>query len=221
MGCTERRVAQVIAIVDYGAGNLRSVCLAFSRIGVSAVVTDDPQEILRAAGVVLPGVGAFADAMTSLTNRGLVPALRRYAACGRPFLGICLGMQALFDRSEEGTGTPGLGLIPGTVRRLPDVGLKVPHMGWNSLAFPRAHPLTAGLPDEPYVYFVHSYACFAQEDADVLAVTEYGVPFHAAMARGNVMGVQFHPEKSGTVGEQMLRRFAAMTADGEGAPACM
>lgn len=211
----------MIAIVDYGAGNLRSVCLAFERIGVSTVVTDDPQVILRSSGVVLPGVGAFADAMASLTNRGLVPAIRRYAACGRPFLGICLGMQALFDRSEEGAGSAGLGLIPGTVRRLPDCGLKVPHMGWNSLRFPRAHPLTAGLPAEPYVYFVHSYACFAAEEADVLAVTEYGVPFHAAVARGNVMGVQFHPEKSGTVGEHMLRRFAAMVADGEEGRVCM
>ena len=205
----------MIAIIDYGAGNLRSVELAFHRIGVPAKATGDAAEIMAAAGVVLPGVGAFADAMGALEKRGLTPVIRDYAASGRPLLGICLGMQALLDGSEEGPGVPGLGLIPGRVIRLPERGLKIPHIGWNSLRAVKKSPLFSGLPEEPYAYFVHSFACEAALPEDVLAVTEYGVPFHSAVQRGNVMGLQFHPEKSGRDGERMLRNFAAMTEETE------
>ena len=211
--------AGTIAIIDYGAGNLRSVELAFARLGVEAVVTARAADILAADGVILPGVGAFADAMTAMRRSGLIPAMREAAASGRPFLGICLGMQVLLDGSEEGPGVEGLGLIPGRVRRLPDCGLKIPHMGWNSFTVQQDSALTAGLPAVPYAYFVHSYACWADDPADVLAVTDYGVPFHSAVQRGSVMGVQFHPEKSGADGACLLRNFAAL-AD-KGAAACM
>ena len=188
----------MIAILDYGAGNLRSVQLAFARMGLSAQPTRDPAVVERASGVILPGVGAFADAMQALNASGLVPAIRQTVEAGKPFLGICLGMQALFEQSEEGPGVPGLGLLPGKVALLPDRGLKIPHMGWNSLRICQPDsPLVQGLPDEPYMYFVHSYACQAARPEDVLATSTYGVEFHAAVQRGNVMGVQFHPEKSG------------------------
>ena len=201
----------MIAIIDYQAGNLRSVELAFARLGVPALVTGDPAAIAAADGAVLPGVGAFAEAMGAMNRSGLIPAIRAFAASGRPFLGICLGMQALFDGSEEGTGVAGLSLIPGRVRRLPDCGLKIPHMGWNSLRPVKDSPLTAGMPADTYAYFVHSFACEAEGEEDVLAVTEYGVPFHSMVQRGAVMGVQFHPEKSGADGQRILRNFAAMT----------
>ncbi len=206
----------LIAVIDYGAGNLRSVELAFRRIGVPAKATGDAEDILAASGVILPGVGAFADAMGALESRGLISVIQEYAASGRPMLGICLGMQALLDGSEEGPGVAGLGLIPGRVVRLPDCGLKIPHIGWNSLRAAKRHPLLAGLPDEPYAYFVHSYACAAADPADVLTVTEYGAPFHSAVQKGNVMGVQFHPEKSGRDGERILRNFAAMANETSG-----
>ena len=200
----------MIAVVDYGAGNLRSVDLALARLGAEAVITRDPDVMAGADGLILPGVGAFADAMAALENSGVVPALYAFAQSGRPFLGICLGMQALFDGSEEGAGVAGLGLIPGMVRRLPDCGLKIPHMGWNSLRPQKPSPLLEGLPEEPYVYFVHSYACEAQRLEDVLTTTEYGRPFHSAVQRGNVMGMQFHPEKSGDVGQKLLANFVEM-----------
>ena len=188
----------MIAIIDYQAGNLRSVELAV---------------IAAADGAVLPGVGAFGDAMDALRRSGLIPAIRAFVGSGRPFLGICLGMQALFDESEEGRGTRGLGLIPGQVRRLPDCGLKIPHIGWNSLVPQKKSPLLGGLDQggEIYAYFVHSYACCPDGEEDVLTVTEYGIPFASAVERGNVMGVQFHPEKSGDDGQRMLSNFAAMT----------
>ena len=200
----------MIAVVDYGAGNLRSVDLALARLGAEAVITRDPDVMAGADGLILPGVGAFADAMAALENSGVVPALYAFAESGRPFLGICLGMQALFDGSEEGPGIRGLGLIPGQVRRLPDCGLKIPHMGWNSLTPAKESLLLDGLPADPYVYFVHSYACRASDPADVLAVTDYGVPFHAAVQRGNILGFQFHPEKSGDVGQTMLENFVKL-----------
>ncbi len=204
----------MIAVVDYGAGNLRSVELAFARLGETVSITRDPAVISEADGVILPGVGAFPDAMAAMRRSGVIPALYDAAESGRPFLGICLGMQALFDGSEEGDGARGLGLVPGMVRRLPSCGLKIPHMGWNSLIPSKDSPLLDGLPDEPYVYFVHSYACAADNPADVLATTRYGVEFHAAVQRGNVIGMQFHPEKSGAVGEKLLRNFIALTRKG-------
>ncbi len=199
-----------IAILDYGAGNLRSVELAFARLGVPTVVTNNADVAMQADGLVLPGVGAFADAMNALKQSGLIPALVHAKETGKPLLGICLGMQALFEGSEEGEGVEGLGFVKGFVRRLPDnQGLKIPHMGWNDIRAEKESPLLCDLPDEPYVYFVHSYACFADDAADVLTTTEYGVRFCSSVQRGNVFGTQFHPEKSGRVGEQMLKNFAA------------
>ena len=200
----------MIAIVDYGAGNLRSVELALARLGVHTRVTADPDMLALADGLILPGVGAFSDAMAALGRSGTIPAGLEAVGAGRPLLGICLGMQLLLDGSEEGPGVPGLGLIPGEVRRLPGCGLKIPHMGWNSLTPAKPSPLFKGLPEEPYVYFVHSYACKAADPADVLAVTDYGVPFHAAVQRGRILGFQFHPEKSGDVGQKLLANFVEM-----------
>lgn len=200
----------MIAIVDYGAGNLRSVELAFARLGVHTQVTADPDMLALADGLILPGVGAFSDAMAALHRSGAVPAVLEAVRSGRPLLGICLGMQMLLDGSEEGPGVSGLGLIPGMVRRLPDCGLKIPHMGWNNLIPAKSSPLLAGLPGEPYVYFVHSFACQTADPADVLAVTEYGVPFHAAVQRERVLGFQFHPEKSGDVGQRLLANFVEL-----------
>ncbi len=206
----------MIAILDYGAGNLRSVELALARLGADTVVTGDAAVAMQADGLILPGVGAFADAMTALQNSGLIPVLRDAKESGKPLLGICLGMQAQFEGSEEGAGVKGLGFIPGFVRRLPDAaGLKIPHMGWNDIAAAKDSVLLEGLPDEPYVYFVHSYACFAADPADVLTTTEYGIPFCSAVQKGNVFGTQFHPEKSGKVGEQMLRNFVNFVEKGE------
>lgn len=198
----------MIAILDYGAGNLRSVELAFARLGVETVVTGDAAVAMAADGLVLPGVGAFADAMTALRKSGLIPALEHARDSGQPLLGICLGMQALFNGSEEGEGVEGLGFVPGFVRRLPDTaGLKIPHMGWNDIRGEKESPLLDDLPDEPYVYFVHSYACFASDPADVLTTTDYGIRFCSAVQKGHIFGTQFHPEKSGKVGEQMLKNF--------------
>lgn len=205
----------MIAVLDYGAGNLRSVELGLARAGADTVITRDPAVMAAADGLVLPGVGAFADAMAALCASGIVQPLKDLVAAGKPLLGICLGMQALFETSEEGPGVAGLGLIPGHVRRLPDCGLKIPHMGWNSITPQKNSPLLGGLPTEPYVYFVHSYACFASEEADVLATAEYGVSFHAAVQRGNIIGMQFHPEKSGGVGQQILKNFVTLTKGGE------
>jgi glutamine amidotransferase len=168
--------------------------------------------IEEADGVILPGVGAFADAMHALERSGLIPSIIKTAESGKPLLGICLGMQALLAGSEEGTGVSGLGLIPGYVRRFPDCGLKIPHIGWNSLDIVKKSPLFSGLPSDAYTYFVHSFACMADNEDDVLAVTQYGVPFHSAIQRGNVMGVQFHPEKSGRVGQIIIKNFAAMSS---------
>lgn len=205
----------MIAILDYGAGNLRSVQLAFDRLGADTFITGDADEAMAADGLVLPGVGAFADAMTALENSGLIPALEHARQTEKPLLGICLGMQALFDGSEEGEGVKGLGFIPGFVRRLPETaGLKIPHMGWNDIRPEKDSALLRDLPADAYVYFVHSYACFADDPDDVLTTTEYGVRFCSAVQRGNIFGTQFHPEKSGRVGEQMLKNFLTVVEKG-------
>lgn len=201
----------MIAIVDYGMGNLRSVQKAFEYLGVCAVVTDDPLFINRAERVVLPGVGAFQDAMERLRRTQLDRAVLESAAAGKPLLGICLGMQMMFAYSEENGCHQGLGLFPGTVTRLQTKGLKVPHMGWNTLQT-RACPLfDGGL--EPYVYFVHSYCMADVSEQWTAATCTYGQTFTAAICRDNVMATQFHPEKSGMVGLEMLRRFAAWSPD--------
>ena len=205
----------MIAIIDYGAGNLQSVEKALRHIGCECQVADRPQALSTAEGAVLPGVGAFGEAMSALRARGLEPAIREYTASGRPFLGICLGLQVLFESSEESPGALGLGLLPGKVLRLPgDQGLKIPHMGWNSLEIKRPGWLLEGLEPEPYLYFVHSYYLQAQEQA-VTATAEYGAEIHAAVEAGNLAACQFHPEKSGETGLRILRNFARRVRENE------
>ena len=196
-----------IAIVDYGAGNIRSVERGLAYVGTPGQITSDPGEIEAADAIVLPGVGAFEACMRRVAP--LQDVLVERIAAGVPFLGICLGMQMLYEASEEGGLVPGLGLVPGRVTRF-DGDLKVPHMGWNSLAVRREHPLLAGVPDGSYVYFVHSYR--AGVNANTVASTDYGGAFAAIAANdaGNAVGTQFHPEKSGVIGLRMLKNFAAM-----------
>jgi imidazole glycerol-phosphate synthase subunit HisH len=203
----------VIAIIDYGVGNLRSVEKAFHFIGSEAVVTSDKQTVLNADAVVLPGVGAFADAMESLERVGMVDVVKTVISQNKPFLGICLGMQLLFDYSEEGKGrVEGLGIFKGAIKLLPvsDMGLKVPHMGWNLLNIRQDSPLFKNLPQNPYVYFVHSYYLDAQDKDIVIGTTNYGIDFDVAVCRGNIYATQFHPEKSGEVGLGILRNFAKL-----------
>ena len=196
----------MIAIIDYGMGNLRSVQKAFERLGFEAVITDDAAAVAAADRVVLPGVGAFGDAMKRLRETGLDRAFLTAAEDGKPVLGICLGMQMMFERSEENGLHEGLGLFPGAITRLEGHGLKIPHMGWNTLKTRDCPLFDAG--ENPCVYFVHSY-CAAEVSADFTAATcDYGQVFTAAVCRGNVMATQFHPEKSGDAGLSMLRRFA-------------
>jgi len=195
----------VIAIIDYGMGNLHSVSKAVERLGCEARVTSDPREILAADGAILPGVGAFGDAMANLRETGLVDTVKEYAASGRPFLGICLGMQLLFTESEEHGTHRGLDLLPGRVVRFQG-DYKVPHMGWNELTFKQESPLFEGV--EPgHVYFVHSYHALPERESDLLAVTDYYQPVTAIVGRGSVYGMQFHPEKSGELGMALLRKF--------------
>ncbi len=196
----------MIAIVDYGMGNLRSVQKAFEYLGFQADITDDACVIASASHVVLPGVGAFADAMARLRATGLDQAVLNAAAAGKRVLGICLGMQMMFEHSEENGCFDGLGLFPGTITRLEDHGLKIPHMGWNTLKTRTCPLFDEG--EDSCVYFVHSYCMADVSDEWTAATCEYGQTFTAAICRGNVMATQFHPEKSGEVGLKMLRRFA-------------
>lgn len=196
----------MIAIVDYGMGNLHSVSKAVERLGRAVSVTSSREEILAADGVILPGVGAFGDAMSNLRETGLDTVVRESAASGQPLLGICLGMQLLFSESEEHGKHEGLGLLPGRVVRFQG-DYKVPHMGWNELIFKQPeHPLFEGL-TPGHVYFVHSYHALPEREADLLATTDYHQPVTAIVGRGNVSGMQFHPEKSGDLGIALLRRF--------------
>lgn len=206
----------MIAIVDYGMGNLRSAQKGFEKAGFEAVVTDDPAVIERADRVVLPGVGAYRDCYEELVSRGLVEPVKRAARSGRPFLGICVGLQLLFESSEEGDCKEGLGIFPGRVVRFPDAsqtGLKVPHMGWNQLrpVADRSCKLLDGLSKNPYTYFVHSYYAVPENPEIVLATCEYGVEFPAMVGRDNVYAVQFHPEKSQSDGLEILRAFGRLT----------
>lgn len=196
-----------IAIVDYGLGNLHSVSKAIERLGFEGRVTADKDEILAADGVLLPGVGAFGDAMEHLRSSGLDAVMKQAAASGRPLLGICLGMQLLFDEGEEHGIHQGLGLLPGRVVRFAGGTYKVPHMGWNRLEFLQPeHPLLRGL-EEGHVYFVHSYYAQAQRPGDLIAVADYHQPVAAIVGRDNVLGMQFHPEKSGELGMRLLDHF--------------
>ncbi len=198
----------MIAIIDYDAGNIQSVVNALNALGLDNKVTGDPEEIRRADRVILPGVGAFGDAMNKLRERGLIEVIREVAQT-KPFLGICLGLQLMFESSEEAPGVSGLGLLPGTVVKIPEGGgRKIPHIGWNDLTFPKESRLFRKVPEGSYVYFVHSYYLKAGNPDDVAATTEYGPVIHAAVEHDNIFACQFHPEKSGDVGSQILKNFA-------------
>lgn len=201
----------MIVILDYRAGNLRSVARALESVGVAPVITDDPAIIAQADGLVVPGQGSAVDAMKNLTRLGLVEPLRQFVKSGRPFLGVCLGEQIIFEASEEGPGVDCLGLVPGKVRRLPG-GQKVPHIGWNSVKIVRQHPLLEGVPDNAYFYFVHSFYVDPADPADTVGVTDYGVSFASIVSHGNVFATQFHPEKSSEIGLRIYRNFARLCA---------
>lgn len=206
----------MIAIVDYKMGNLRSVQKGFEHAGVAdAVVTDDPSVVERADGIVLPGVGAFRDAAANLRESGCEEMLLRRVAAGVPFLGICLGLQLLADVGYEDGEWQGLGLVPGTCERLPG-GVKVPHIGWNTVEYPRSSALFDGIPESTAFYFVHSYRLVPSDDEAIVGSTEYGVRFAAAVQADNVFAVQFHPEKSSTMGLKLLSNFDRI-AHGAGA----
>jgi glutamine amidotransferase len=201
----------MIAIIDYGMGNLRSVQKAFEAVGHPAEITSDPERLRAASRVILPGVGAFADAAAELRRTGLGDAFREAVVAGKPCLGVCLGLQLLFELSEEDGLHEGLGLLPGRVVRFrPAPGLKIPHMGWNTLRILRSAPIFAGLPPEPSVYFVHSYHAQPSRSEDVAAESDHPDPFPAVVWRDNLMACQFHPEKSQKLGLAMYANFAVL-----------
>ena len=198
----------MVAIIDYDAGNIKSVENAVRFLGHEVIVTSNAEEILSADHIILPGVGAFGDAMKRLNKAGLEETIRQAVDREIPFLGICLGLQLIFEESEESPGVKGLGLLPGRIRRIPEGGgRKVPQIGWNDLSFPRSSRLFAGIPEGSYVYFVHSYYLEAGDPADVAARTEYGVSIDAAVEHGRLFACQFHPEKSERIGMQILENF--------------
>ena len=201
----------MITILDYGVGNLRSGEKALQYIGEETQMTADPAQVRQAEKLLLPGVGNFGEAMQRLREKELEPAIAEAVASGTPLLGICPGMQMLFEESEESPGVPGLGLLKGKVCRIPDApDRKVPHMGWNSLHLQHEGRLFAGIPEDSYVYFIHSYYLQADDEFIVKATAEYGVTIHASVEQGAVFGMQYHPEKSAEAGLQMLRNFAAI-----------
>ena len=200
----------MITIVDYGAGNLRSVVNAISRLGYQARVVDSPDQVMSARAVILPGVGAAADTMANLSKSGLDGAIKRFIAEGKPFLGVCIGLQVLFSGTEEGGWHQCLGVIPGAVRKFAP-GLKVPHMGWNQVKQKVSHPIFEGVPDEANFYFVHSYYVEPEDSSLVIGQTEYGVPFCSVVASGNLAATQFHPEKSGEAGLKVYDNFIRVT----------
>ena len=201
----------MIAIIDYDAGNLKSVEKALLSLGQEVLVTRERSELLSADKVILPGVGNFGDAMEKLKAYGLVDVIKEIVQQEKPFLGICLGLQLLFERSEEAPGVEGLGILKGEIVRIPDTpGLKIPHIGWNSLTLQNDGRLFRGVEGEPYVYFVHSYYLKAEDPQIVKATTEYGTLIHASVEKGNVFACQFHPEKSSQVGLKLLKNFAEL-----------
>ena len=201
----------MIAIIDYDAGNIKSVEKALQKLGADVVITNDAQEILRADKVILPGVGAFGDAMANLKKFGLDKVIYEVVENGTPFLGICLGLQLLFERSDETPGVAGLGILKGEILRIPDKDdLKIPHMGWNSLHLQNQGRLFMGLSEQSYVYFVHSYYLKAEDEQIVKATTDYSVNIHASVEKDNVFACQFHPEKSSDVGLKILKNFVEL-----------
>ena len=204
----------MIAIIDYDAGNIRSVEKALTALGEQPVVTRDKENILAADKLILPGVGAFGGAMERLHQYGLVEVIREAVKKGTPLLGICLGLQLLFERSDESDGVEGLGILKGEILKIPDSpGLKIPHMGWNSLHIQNSGRLFKGIPENTYVYFVHSYYLQAEEEEIVKATTQYSTCIHASVEKGNVFACQFHPEKSSRWGLKILENFAALESD--------
>lgn len=201
----------MIAIIDYGMGNLYSVEKAFVKLGAQVTVTSQPEVILKADKVVLPGVGAFGDCMHNLESYGLVEVIKEVAKKGVPFLGICLGLQLLFEGSEESPDVKGLGIFSGMVKKIIAPQFKIPHMGWNSLEFKNDSPLFKELPEQPYVYFVHSFHAVPEDKAIITAVTNYGGDVTAAVGRNNVQAVQFHPEKSSSLGLSILQNFKELS----------
>lgn len=201
----------MIAMIDYDAGNIKSVEKALQKLGADVVITKDPQEILNADKVILPGVGSFGDAMNNLKKYGLDEVIHQVVEKGTPFLGICLGLQLLFERSDESPEATGLGILKGEILRIPDAeGLKIPHMGWNSLHLQNNGRLFNGLKENDYVYFVHSYYLKAEDESIVKATTNYSVNIHASVEKDNVFACQFHPEKSSDVGLQILKNFVEL-----------
>ena len=198
----------MVAIIDYDAGNVKSVEKAVAALGKHAILTGNPDEILSAEHVILPGVGAFGDAMKKLNQYALADTIRKVVEKNTPFLGICLGLQLLFESSEESPGVDGLGILPGEIVRIPEKDdLKIPHIGWNSLSYPNQGRLFQGVPEQSYVYFVHSYYLQADEPEIVKAVTEDGTLIHASVEKDNIFACQFHPEKSSEVGMTILKNF--------------
>ena len=211
----ERQDDEMIAIIDYDAGNIKSVEKAMQLLGQEVIITRDRETIMNADKVILPGVGAFGDAMGKLRQYGLDEVIRDVTAKGTPFLGICLGLQLLFESSEETPGVEGLGILKGKIVKIPPApGLKIPHMGWNSLHFQNNGRLFQGIPEQTYVYFVHSYYLQAEEPEIVKATTEYSTCIHASVEKDNVFACQFHPEKSSKWGLKILENFAAVGKDG-------
>ena len=204
----------MVAIIDYDAGNIKSVEKAIQFLGKEAVITRDAEQILSASHVILPGVGAFGDAMGKLQNYGLIPVIHEVVKRQIPFLGICLGLQLFFERSEETPGVEGLGILKGEIKRIPDgEDLKIPHIGWNSLKYPNKGRLYEGIKENSYVYFVHSYYLEAKEPEIVVAETEYGTKIHASVEKDNVFACQFHPEKSSSVGLKILENFLKISKE--------
>ncbi|MDE5983899.1 MAG: imidazole glycerol phosphate synthase subunit HisH [Eubacterium sp.] len=202
----------MVAIIDYGAGNLSSVKKALDYLGAESEITQDKDKIMSASHVILPGVGSFGDAMKSMAERGLVDTVKKAALSGKPFLGICLGLQLLFESSEESEGVEGLGLIKGKIVQIPrDNGLKVPHIGWNSVKINQNYGIFSGIDDGSYFYFVHSFYLKDAENDAVAATTEYGVGIECAVQKGNLCATQFHPEKSSKLGLQLLENFLSMS----------
>ena len=204
----------MIAVIDYGAGNIQSVVKALHHIGCEEIcVTKDKDVLLSADAAILPGVGSFGHAMECLNNSGLTEAVKTFIASNKPFLGICLGLQMLFEESEESPGVAGLGILKGKIRLIPKeygVEIKIPHIGWNSLDIKKPEGIYKGIADGAYVYFVHSYYLTAEDRDVVSAQTYYGVSIDASIQKGNLFATQFHPEKSGEVGIQMLRNFVSL-----------